>query len=257
MGWGAMKPLDQGSLNHTPAVAPALAGMDAHRIDAGSVPKRDKRETAFAFEGVVNDICTLPWEAISEAEVLRVAMAYYYFSVQFRESLEGALRVYPADEKLTDLARGECATDNLSPWEGVAAAGEKMNHDDFMHRLLALQPMSDVSNIERAGAVYLSISRSMDDFTKAKSIASYEDGGLQRVFGAMLRAPSWNGPGQKAFRHFLEKHIEFDSDEDAGHGALSRHVPVDDSILPLWLAFEDILRCAVPGFAKAESSAAE
>ena len=69
MGWGTMKPLDQGSLNHTPAVAPALAGLDAHRIDADSVPKRDKRETAFAFEGVVNDICALPWEAISEAEV--------------------------------------------------------------------------------------------------------------------------------------------------------------------------------------------
>ena len=252
-----MKSLEQGTLGQKPPLAPVVAGLHVRDIEAVAVPKQDSRKTDFAFEGVIDTICALPWETVSEAEVLRVAMAYYYFSVQFRESLEGALRVYPADGKLKDLARGECETDNLSPWDGVAAVGEKMNHDEFMHRLLALQPMGDVSAIERAGAVYLAHSRAMDDFTKAKSIASYEDGGLQRVFGAMLRAPSWNGPGQKAFRHFLQKHIEFDSDEDAGHGALSRHVPVDDSILPLWIAFEDILRCAVPAFTKAEASAAE
>jgi hypothetical protein len=253
-----MKPFEQESpLNGTAGVTPSVAALNAGHIDTLATSKPDNRFADFAFQAVVDDICNLPWETISEAEVLRVAMAYYYFSVQFRESLEGALRVYPADDKLLDLSRGECATDNLSPYPGVAEAGEKMNHDDFMQRLLALQPMGDVASIERAGAVYLAKSRSMDDFTKAKSIASYEDGGLQRVFGAMLRAPSWNGAGQQAFRHFLEKHIEFDSDEDAGHGALSRHVPVDDSILPLWVAFEDILRCAVPAFAKAEVSAAE
>lgn len=248
-----MKPLEQGSINHTVADSTAVAGLNTRHIGTPANQRKDD----FAFEAVVDKICALPWETISEAEVLRVAMAYYYFSVQFRESLEGALRVYPSDDKLQDLSLGECDTDNLSPFPGVAEVGEKMNHDDFMQRLLALQPLGDVSAIERAGAVYLAISRAMDDQTKAKSISSYEDGGLQRVFGAMLRAPSWNGPGQKAFRHFLEKHIAFDSDEDAGHGALSRHVPVDDSILPLWLAFEDILRSAVPAFAKPGPSAAE
>ena len=252
-----MKTTEQDTLHDKAALSPPVTAINVHQADATGVAKRHRSRDDFAFEAVVDDICNLPWEMVSEAEVLRVAMAYYYFSVQFRESLEGALRVYPGDEKLQDLARGECNTDNLSPWEGVAAPGEKMNHDDFMHRLLALQPMGDVSAIERAGAVYLATSRAMEDQTKAKSIASYEDGGLQRVFGAMLRAPSWNGPGQKAFRHFLEKHIEFDSDEDAGHGALSRHVPVDDSILPLWVAFENILRSAVPAFAKAGSTATE
>lgn len=247
--------MKQESLQHDAAASSPIAGLNVRDAATAHAPKRDK--SGFAFEAVVDDICNLPWEKVSEAEVLRVAMAYYYFSVQFRESLEGALRVYPADDKLLDLSRGECATDNLSPYPGVAEAGEKMNHDDFMLRLLALQPLGDVSGIERAGAVYLAHSRAMDDFTKAKSIASYEDGGLQRVFSAMLRAPHWNGLGQQAFRHFLEKHIEFDSDEDAGHGALSRHVPVDDSILPLWTSFEDILRSAVPAFAKAESAAAE
>jgi hypothetical protein len=243
-----MKPLEQVSLDQTPQISPVATGLYPRKQD-GAV------KNAFKFQDVVDDICNLPWERLSEAEVLRIAMAYYYFSVQFRESLEGALRVHPHDEKLIDLSRGECDTNNLSPFEGVAMEGETMNHDEFMRRLLALQPMGDVTAIERAGAQYLAKSRAMTDHVMAMSIASYEDGGLQNVFTAMLRAPSWTGAGQRAFRHFLEKHIEFDSDEDAGHGALSRHIPVDDSILPLWTSFEDILRCAVPAFAHQPAAA--
>ena len=116
-------------------------------------------------------------------------------------------------------------------------------------RLLTLQPMGDVAAIERAGAVYLAKSRAMTITSWPRASPAMKMAACRPSFGAMLRAPSWTGAGQRAFRHFLEKHIEFDSDEDAGHGALSRHIPVDDSILPLWVAFEDILRCAVPAFA--------
>jgi hypothetical protein len=204
---------------------------------------------AFEFEKVINRICDLPWENLKDDELLRVAMAYYYFSVQFRENLEVACKLYPGDEKLKDLRRGECDTSNLSPWEDVAAKGEAMNHDEFMRRLLTLQPMADADALARAGDRYLARVRAMDDLAKARSIASYEDGGLESVFSAILRAPSWKGAGLRAFRHFLEKHIEFDSDSDGGHGALSRHIPVDDTVLSFWLAFEDILRSAVGAFA--------
>jgi len=94
--------------------------------------------------------------------------------------------------------------------------------------------------------------RGAKDQVRAMSIASYEDGGLAQVFSAMLRAPSWLGAGQLAFRHFLERHIQFDTCGDNAHGALSRHLRVDDSILPLWTAFLDILRSAVPSLAAAE-----
>ena len=218
------------------------------------LPKQAGRE--FAFERVIDAICALPWEAINEAEILRVAMAYHYFSIQFRENLEGARRLYPRDRKLKDLVLGECDTDNLSPFEPIAAPGERMNHDEFMRRLLTLQSMANTGAIERAGTLYLARARAMDDQVMARSLASYEDGGLERVFSAILRAPSWRGLGQLAFRHFLKKHIEFDGDAGAGHGALSRHIKVDDSILPLWLGFEHLLRAAVPAFAKARSSAA-
>ena len=96
--------------------------------------------------------------------------------------------------------------------------------------------------------------RAIDDHARACSIASYEDGGLSRVFSAMLRAQHWHGEGQRAFRHFLEQHILFDTDDDAGHGSLSRHLVPDDSILPLWSAFAALLVLAVPRLAqKAEA----
>ena len=91
------------------------------------------------------------------------------------------------------------------------------------------------------------------------SIASYEDGGLEAVFTAMLTMPNWDDPGvDAAFRHFLSEHIRFDSDPDAGHGALARHLQPDDRIEPLWTAFRDLLVAFAPGLLRpAEMKAAE
>ena len=78
------------------------------------------------------------------------------------------------------------------------------------------------------------------------ALATYEDGGLERVFRAILTAQHWTGPLQQAFKHFLTEHIRFDSDPDQGHGALCRHLTPDDRVLPLWTAFKQILIEAVP-----------
>jgi hypothetical protein len=85
---------------------------------------------------------------------------------------------------------------------------------------------------------------------RGASIASYEDGGLERVFGAILRADSWDGPVLQGFKHFLTEHIRFDSDAERGHGALSRHLGLDDKILPLWRAFEYLLTESAPNLTR-------
>jgi hypothetical protein len=210
----------------------------------------------FVFESVIDEICGLQWEKISNHEILKVAKAYYYFSVQFRENLAIACLLYPRDENLRKLYKEECHTDNLSPYPGITAIGEKINHDEFMVRLLMLQSIQQEHILEEAGTAYLRTVRQTDDATRAKSIASYEDGGLSRVFTAMLRAPQWHGAGQRAFRFFLEEHARFDSDVTAGHGALSRHLTRDDEILPLWTAFRDLLLAAAPVLAEAPSDTA-
>ncbi len=118
-----------------------------------------------------------------------------------------------------------------------------------MRRLLEFHPAGRDERLTEAGLAYLAKTRQIDDDARAASIGSYEDGGLTRVFGAMLRAPQWSGQAQRAFRFFLEEHIRFDSDDGAGHGSLSRHLEVDDGILPLWAAFRDLLVIAAPKLA--------
>lgn len=205
----------------------------------------------FAHKEVIAQICGLSWATLTEDQATDVAWAYYFFSVQFRENLEAACQLHPDDAKLQDLSRGECATDNLSPWPGVAQPGEKMNHDEFMRRLLALSPVSEDRQrlFQSLGRRYLDDMRSFDPVTRAQSIASYEDGGLEQVFHAMLKTPQAQTPLLRAFRHFLSEHIRFDSDPDEGHGALARHLRPDDRILPLWAGFRDLLLGCVPALA--------
>ena len=78
------------------------------------------------------------------------------------------------------------------------------------------------------------------------ALASCEDGGLERVFRAMLTALHWNDPVLQAFKHFLSEHIRFDSDPEQGHGALCRHLTPDERVMPLWAEFKEMLIETVP-----------
>jgi hypothetical protein len=206
-------------------------------------------DLALQYFEVINRICEMAWSSLSERELVRVAWAYYYFSIQFRENLEIACQLHPNDVNLKRLHAEECNTANLSPWPGIATPDEKLNHDEFMARLLRLQPIDGIDDIKAAGNRYLASTRAVDDLARAKSIGSYEDGGLSDVFSAFLQAPGWEGPTLQAFRHFLQKHVEFDSDNDAGHGVLAQTLSPDDTIAPLWELFEDILHSAIPRIA--------
>ncbi|WP_428374287.1 hypothetical protein [Lichenicoccus sp.] len=202
----------------------------------------------FRYPQVIAEICNLDWQGISGEDMTSIAWAYHFFSIQFRENLKTARRLHPHDEKLRQLEAEECDTDNLAPWPGVAAVGEKMNHDEFMRRTLDLMPIDTVKfqRLQTIGHRYLREARALNATVRAASIASYEDGGLERVFKAILGFCDWNTPLLQAFEHFLAEHVRFDSDPDQGHGALSRHIEVDDRILPLWEGFRELLVTCVP-----------
>src|SRR5215469_8706109 len=202
----------------------------------------------FVYERVIDDICNFNWINLTEEDLINVAWVYYYFSVQFRENLEVARNLYPDDDRLRQLDQGERDTDNLSPWPGVATIGEKMNHDEFMRRTLTLTTISESRrrDLTAIGQSYLTKIRAMHDDSRASAIASYEDGGLERVFRAILKAPHWRNPLLKAFKHFLEEHIRFDSDPEQGHGALCRHLTPDHRVNALWSEFRQMLILAAP-----------
>lgn len=203
------------------------------------------------YKYVIEDIAGLPWHSLDKIDLIAVATAYYYFSIQFRENLTIAARMFPDDEKLQHLKTEECNTANLSPWPGVASPAERMNHDEFMRRTLLLStfPHETTKAAEEAGKSYLKKSRSYNLTARACSIASYEDGGLETTFRAILAAPQWGNPALAAFRHFLVEHIRFDSDPEQGHGALCRHLQPGDQVLPMWEDFRELLICATPRLA--------
>jgi hypothetical protein len=117
-----------------------------------------------------------------------------------------------------------------------------------MRRLLKLSPIDPARRrrLETIGQSYLNKVYELDNTARASSIASYEDGGLERVFRAILASRDWNNPLLEAFEHFLIQHVRFDNNPDTGHGALSRHLRPDDEILPLWTAFKHMLIEAAP-----------
>ena len=49
----------------------------------------------------------------------------------------------------------------------------------------------NTDRIEQIGQAYLAKTRVLDERARAVGIATYEDGGLERVFRAMLSAPDW------------------------------------------------------------------
>ena len=200
------------------------------------------------YHAAIDEIGNLNWPALNREELMAACAAYYYFSVQFVEAVDIACGLYPSDRKLAELREGECDTDNLSPYPGVAEAGEKMNHDEFIRRAVAMSSMNTAerARVEKIGRAYLENVHRMEPFVRAMSLSSYEDEGLPRVFSAMLKAPDWNEPSLGAFRHFLVQHVALDSDI---HGALCRHLVADDRILPLWEAFQSLLVKAAPKLA--------
>jgi hypothetical protein len=218
------------------------------RSDSG----REGSFKPYSYPQVIDEICGFEWPKVTLNELISVAWVYYYFSIQFRESLEVARRLYPEDDRLLQLDRGERDTSNLSPWPGVAEIGERMNHDEFMRRTLLLKKIdaSRQRDLENIGKSYLAKTRALDEMDRALALASYEDGGLEKVFRAILTAQHWDDPALQAFKHFLSEHIKFDSDPEQGHGALCRHLTPDDRILPLWGAFRQMLIDAVPAFGR-------
>jgi hypothetical protein len=200
------------------------------------------------YRSVIDEIGDLNWSALTRADLMAACCAYYFFSVQFVEAVHIACELYPADPKLAELREGECDTDNLSPYPGIASVAEKMNHDEFMRRVVAMSSLErrERDRVDELGRSYLAKVHEMGPVVRALSLASYEDGGLETVFRSMLSAPDWDEPSLGAFHHFLIEHIRLDNADSGGHGSLCRHLVPDDRILPLWEAFRDLLVRAAP-----------
>ena len=79
-----------------------------------------------------------------------------------------------------------------------------MNHDEFMRRTLELAKIPETGRIVLSdiGNKYLKTVRAIDPKVRALALATYEDGGLEKVFRAILTAPNWNGAASTGIQAF-------------------------------------------------------
>lgn len=223
--------------------------------DAPIAPEHAGEIATTNYQEVVDEICNLNWRALSADELTNIAWAYYFFSKQFCQNVGIARVLFPDDKRLEELDAGERNTDNLSPYPGVVDAGEKADHDEFMRRTLMLSPIEESRRrrLEVLGSAYFDTVYAIDAVTRAKSLATYEDGGLEAVFKSVLQAQHWDTALLKAFKHFLVGHVALDSNPETGHGALCRHIVPTQEVVQLWAAFRDILIAAAPSLTARKS----
>ena len=67
------------------------------------------------YQRAIDEIGNFNWRGLDRQELMMACRAYYYFSQQFVDAVHIACELFPPDQNLSDLRRGECDTDNLSP----------------------------------------------------------------------------------------------------------------------------------------------
>jgi hypothetical protein len=109
------------------------------------------------YQRVIDEIRNFNWRGLKREELMIACRAYYYFSRQFVDAVHIACDLYPSDENLISLREGECDTDNLSPYPGIAEKGEKMNHDEFMRRVVESASLDQTARerVDNLGREYL------------------------------------------------------------------------------------------------------
>lgn len=181
---------------------------------------------------VVERIKQLNWSKLDKDELTKVWYLSWVAAVEFSEALRIALELYPDHQGLKKMARGELKTKNLS-LEDYRHAGD---HHEFLAHFLKKHGVMDEMDktLVHRGNEYLNACQQLPATDRAMTVFSRELE-LSGIFERILDAPDWSAPGLYAFHHYLTRHIQFDSGA-GGHHELTRDFPVDDRVLPFYVA---------------------
>ncbi len=157
-------------------------------------------------------------------------------AIEFAEALREGLKVYKQDPDLQKMARGELKTDNLN----FADYDKRGDHWEFLdHFLKKTGYVADVA-LEDSTARYIDSCRTLDPQVRAHTVFSREHE-LGAIFDAILQNEHWTTETLLAYKHFMERHIQLDT-EEGGHGDAVSKYPIDDSVLPFYQARLDMYR---------------
>lgn len=198
--------------------------MTCQIIYVNSMTPTSARET-------ISSIISLKWERLNISDMSTLMVISKETAREFAESLHIALVLHPKDVQLKAMAFGELATDNLSyaNWKRTG------DHWEFLDQFLLGKKSN--ARTEAACVQYKQFVKNLSPQVRAMSIFSREQE-LPHIFTKILSAPAWHEqlPGHlKAFRYYLEQHIELDS-EDGGHAELVKAHPITEEVATFYKA---------------------
>ncbi len=198
------------------------------------------------YKEVVAEIRGLNWKSLQEPQLERLMQISHGAAEEFAEALRIGLQVYKSDDNLQQMARGELKANNLKHGD----YDKRGDHSEFLAHFLEREGSQLSPEVQDAIQKYRVICSNLTPEVRAKTVFSREEE-LSGIFAAILCNEHWSTETLQAFRYYLQKHIELDS-EDGGHADLVSAYEIDDVVLPFYEARLDLYR-VIPELFKVNS----
>ncbi len=198
----------------------------------GNTPSAPENPPSPGYKHFVKLIKNLNWENLNGEELQVVMYLSWVAAVEFAEALRIALRLYPNHVGLQEMAHGELKTKNLL-LDDFRIAGD---HHEFLGHFLRKHGLMETMTrkLGDQAEAYLAKCRALSESERAMTVFSREDE-LSGIFARILDAKDWSAQGLYAFRHYLSRHITFDTGA-GGHHDLTSDFPVDERVRPFYVA---------------------
>jgi hypothetical protein len=180
------------------------------------------------YKRLIKEIENLPWSQYDPKEIIFISLST---AVEFAESLRCALKVFPENTNLQEMAYGELNTDNLS-YDDYSRKGDHwqfLNHFCQDQKTAINSSVHSKEKIAKACSEYHKLLESMTASERAMTIFSREHE-LPSIFEEILAAHQWKLLGFGFYQYYLEQHILLDSNE-GGHGDLVADFELDDKVM--------------------------
>ncbi len=175
------------------------------------------------YKTLVAQIASLDWTQAVPQDIIILSK---YTAVEFASSLREAMRLYPDDSRLKEMADGELKTDNMS-FDDYSGPGDHWEYLAHFINTFGIVPSNP--GIEESARRYTGSVEALSPSDRAMTVFSREEE-LTLIFRKIIDAHDWNALGFGFYRHYLESHILFDSGE-GGHHHLTEHFPLHENVL--------------------------
>lgn len=199
----------------------------------------EKIEKLVNYKETVDKIKNLNWDQLSGLELQQLMVLSGFAATEFAESLRIAISLYPENESMIEMSKGELKTNNLS-FDGYNKTGD---HAEFIWHFIKQNKLDSncPAEILLSGKKYFDNMKRIPEEVRAMSIFSREKE-LSGIFAEILKAKDWSLNGLSAFKYYLKTHIELDSCE-GGHADMLSEFEIDNRVEEFYQARLNLYRC--------------